>query len=751
VGHVNRSTESGAELPTGTVAFLFTDVEGSTELLRRLGDDYSRLIDEHRRLLLEAFDAHGGRVVDSQADSFFVAFSRVKDAAAAAADGQRTVAAHEWPHDVVVRVRMGLHAGEPLLAEERYVGLGVHRAARICAAAHGGQVLLSQAAASLLADNEPPEVSLRDLGEHRLKDFDRPERLAQLVIQGLPSEFPPLTTLKVEGAPQVPDFRVLGPLEVVGAKGPIPLGGQKQRALLALLLIRAGEVVSTDRIVNELWGEQPPKTATASLQNFVSQLRKLLGTELVVTKQPGYMLKVAPEQLDLARFELALAEARGADAAERSRRLREALTLWRGPPLADFAFEAFAQGEIRRLEELRLEALEERIDADLELGSGTDLVGELEGLVAEHPLSERLRGQLMVALYRAGRQAEALQAYHDGRKALVEELGIEPSPSLQRLYRSILRQEVALEPVPSPAARDDHFGDVVKALLGGRLVLVLGAGANSPETNGVPSAADTVAQLVKSFDCPPEHARDLAHVAEYVALTKGIGPLYDELHRLFDLDCAPGPVQRTLAELSGLLRARGLPQPLIVTTSFDEALERAFGEAGEEFDVVSYLAFGRYRGKFLHVTADGAATVVEVPNAYADLTFERRPVILKALGGIDRRPEREWESFVVSEDDHIDYLAQTEITVVLPVTLAARLRRSHFLFIGYPLHEWSLRVFLHRVWGRETIGYRSWAIASGLDGVEQEHWRQRGIDIFDVSPEEYVTGLKGQLEAEVPV
>jgi hypothetical protein len=123
-------------------------------------------------------------------------------------------------------------------------------------------------------------------------------------------------------------------------------------------------------------------------------------------------------------------------------------------------------------------------------------------------------------------------------------------------------------------------------------------------------------------------------------------------------------------------------------------------------------------------------------------------VILKIFGGIDRHPEREWESFVVSEDDHIDYLAQAEISVVVPVTLAARLRRSHFLFLGYPLHEWSLRVFLHRVWGRERVGYRSWAIGPKPDAIEQELWRQRGIDIFDVSLEEYVSGLRSRVEAE---
>jgi DNA-binding SARP family transcriptional activator len=548
------------------------------------------------------------------------------------------------------------------------------------------------------------------------------------------------------------EFRILGPLEVSDESGSLTLGGQKQRALLGLLLIHAGEVLATDRIVDELWGGEPPRTATTSLWNLVTQLRKVLPADVLVTKPPGYLLQIETQQLDLGRFESLVAQARRQEAEPRSRLLREALALWRGPPLADLAFETFAQGEIQRLQELRLEALEERLDADLEQGSGAELVAELEGLVTEYPLRERLRGQLMLALYRAGRQAEALQAYLDARRALVDELGIEPSPALQRLYRSILRQEGALERAPPPRATEDHLGDVVKALLGGRLVLVLGAGVNTfdePGQDRLAGPAEMVAHLVKSFDCPPEHARDLAQVAEYVALTKGVGPLYDELHMLFDRDCTPGPVHVALAELEALLRARDAPHQLIVTTSFDELLEQAFAVSGDEFDVVSYLALGRHQGKFLHLTADGAAILIDAPYAYTDLSLEQRTVILKIHGGIDRRPEREWESFVVSEDDHIDHLTHADITVALPVTLAARLRRSHFLFLGYPLQEWNLRGFLHRVWGREKVGYRSWAIGPTPDEIEQELWRQRGIDTVDTPLEEYISKLKARIEAEV--
>jgi DNA-binding SARP family transcriptional activator len=548
------------------------------------------------------------------------------------------------------------------------------------------------------------------------------------------------------------EFRILGPLEVEVDGAQLSLGGQKQRALLALLLIHAREVLSTDRLVDELWGEHPPRTATTSLQNFVAQLRKVLPPDVLVTRQPGYVLQVGADQIDAGRFERLLGEARGQSAEQRAQLLREGLALWRGPPLADFAFERFAKTETRRLEELRVELLEERIDAELELGGGRELVAELEGLVAEYPLRERLRGQLMLALYRSDRQADALQAYHDARHALVEELGIEPGSGLHQLYRSILRQESTLERAAGPQRRiDDHFGDVAKALLAGRLVTVLGSGVNQleePCDGSLPASDEVAAHLARVFECPSEHARDLAHVAEYVAVAKGAGPLYDELHVLFDRDCAPGPAHRALASLAVHLTARNLPPQLLLTTNFDQLLEQAFEDAGERLDVVLYLALGRHRGKFLHLMSEGNGTVVDLPNAYTELAPDQTTVLFKIHGGIDPRPERDWESFVVSEDDHIDYLAQADISVVLPVTLAARLRRSHFLFLGYPLEQWSLRVFLHRLFGREKVAYRSWAIGQEPDEIELELWRQRGIDVFDIPLDDYLARLQSRVEAE---
>jgi DNA-binding SARP family transcriptional activator len=244
------------------------------------------------------------------------------------------------------------------------------------------------------------------------------------------------------------EFRILGPLEVYEGDRPLPLTGAKQRALLALLLLNANQVVSSDRLIDELWGEDSREAGSVALRARVSQLRKTLRQDVLLTRSPGYLIQVEHDGLDLHRFERLVADGSRAleagDAAGAATLLREAGGLWRGPALADVAYESFAQPAIMRLEELRLAATELRVEADVALGRHAELVGELEALVAEHPLRERLRGQLMLALYRSGRQAEALDVYRLGRQALVEELGIEPGPALQELERAILGHDPGL-------------------------------------------------------------------------------------------------------------------------------------------------------------------------------------------------------------------------------------------------------------------------------------------------------------------
>jgi len=245
------------------------------------------------------------------------------------------------------------------------------------------------------------------------------------------------------------EFRILGPLEVWDGDRQVALRGSKQRALLAILLLHANEVVSTDRLLDLLWGDDPPE-ATA-LRVRVSQLRKALGRggEAIATRSPGYLLRVEGDELDLRHFERLVAQAETMSAEDAAEQLRRALALWRGAPLAEFAYEDFAQTAIARLDELRLAVVEKRIDADLALARHRDVVPELEALVARHPLREAPTRQLMLALYRSGRQADALAAYRELRARLVGDLGLEPTPALQGLEKAILQHDSGLEPEPA--------------------------------------------------------------------------------------------------------------------------------------------------------------------------------------------------------------------------------------------------------------------------------------------------------------
>jgi len=242
------------------------------------------------------------------------------------------------------------------------------------------------------------------------------------------------------------EFRILGPLEAWHDGLELELGAGRQRALLALLLLHADEPVSSEQLIDGLWGESPPASATKVLHNYVSQLRHALPAEAILTRDFGYLIRAAPTDAD--DFERLLEKARRQPPREAAATLRTALALWRGPPLADVAYDGWAQAEIARLEELRLAALKERIDADLNNGMAARLVPELEALVIEHPLHERLRAQLMLALYRSGRQSEALASFAEARHQLVDELGIEPGPELQDLQRKILAHDPELGPLP---------------------------------------------------------------------------------------------------------------------------------------------------------------------------------------------------------------------------------------------------------------------------------------------------------------
>jgi DNA-binding SARP family transcriptional activator len=364
------------------------------------------------------------------------------------------------------------------------------------------------------------------------------------------------------------EFAILGPLEIRDEGRVLSLGGTRQRALLALLLLNANQVVSSDRLIDELWGDEPPESGTAALQVRISKLRKALGTagQAIVTHAPGYVIHVGSDQLDLRRFERLMAEAdrdvQGGDPAEASSKLGEALSLWRGAPLADVGYESFAQPAVARLEELRLVAHELRFEADLALGRHNELVGGLEALSAAHPLREGLCRQLMLALYRSGRQAEALEAYKTMRRTLVEELGIEPGPRLQDLERSILRQDRSLELVPVPVP----LRSILVAAIGGRaLASVLALAeplARQPQRELIVAklladrAALPAAAAAVGADCDALRRRGL--VARAAVFTSGspgkdVGRLAAEQD--VDLVLVPGPKVLDDREVAVLLRS----------------------------------------------------------------------------------------------------------------------------------------------------------------------------------------------------
>jgi predicted ATPase/DNA-binding SARP family transcriptional activator len=335
------------------------------------------------------------------------------------------------------------------------------------------------------------------------------------------------------------EYRILGPVEVELEGGPpLSVKGKKPRALLALLILRRNEPVPTELLIEDLWGDKAPATAANTLQVYVSQLRKIVSDRLT-REGSAYRLRIDPDELDAERFQQ-LAE--DGDAALRRRSFREAaellaeaLALWRGPALADLRYESFAQGETVRLEELRLVANENRIEADLGLGRHDQVIGELEALIAQQPLRERLRSLHMLALYRAGRQADALEAYQAARQTLLDELGLEPGPELRDLEQAILRQEETLSRrplpqsnVPVPAStlvgRRRELEEVTNALRGPTRVLTLTGPGGSGKTRLAIEAARALAEKLAdgaffvALDAIRDPALLLPTIAEAVAV-----------------------------------------------------------------------------------------------------------------------------------------------------------------------------------------------------------------------------------------
>jgi YVTN family beta-propeller protein len=328
------------------------------------------------------------------------------------------------------------------------------------------------------------------------------------------------------------DFRILGPVEAADADRTISLGGPLQRGVLAILILHRGEVVTSDRLIDDLWGEHAPATAAKTLQGYVSRLRRALGPDVLLTHGGGYQLAVEPRQVDAERFTQLAEQGRAAlasgDASAARRLLASALELWRGEALADLAFMPFAARDVERLEDARLAALEDRIDADLAMGRDRELVGELEQLVAQHPYRERARAQLMLALYRSGRHAEALDTYRDGRRALADELGLEPGPALRALEQRILDHDPTLGQPRPAGVRGRVRRRPTRWAVAGALLLVGAIAAMAAEMAGGSTAAlRAMPNSVAAIDVASDRVTATVPVgAQPQAIAFGLGSLW---------------------------------------------------------------------------------------------------------------------------------------------------------------------------------------------------------------------------------
>jgi hypothetical protein len=264
----------------------------------------------------------------------------------------------------------------------------------------------------------------------------------------------------------------------------------------------------------------------------------------------------------------------------------------------------------------------------------------------------------------------------------------------------------------------------------------------------LPSGQELASYLAENYAYPEEESLDLLRVSQYVQSVTGGPALYEELHDVFARDYAPTALHQLLADVPGAVRAwaeqgYGARQQLIITTNYDDALERAFRDVGEPVDLVTYQAKGPGRGKFLHHTPEGDARLIDEPNRYRGLALGVRPVILKIHGAVDRG-DVDRDSYVITEDHYIEYLAQTDIANIIPAALMAVMNESHFLFLGYSLRDWNLRVILQRIWGRQPFDekYTSWAVRKDPSKLEERLWRSRNVDNLDVDLDTYVHALR---------
>jgi hypothetical protein len=314
---------------------------------------------------------------------------------------------------------------------------------------------------------------------------------------------------------------------------------------------------------------------------------------------------------------------------------------------------------------------------------------------------------------------------------------------------------------------EDHYQAAVRALLAGRLTPFLGAGANlcgrvpieawDPQQMQLPSGSELAGYLATAFDYPyAKQNEDLVRISQFISIMDGPGPLMDTLHDLFDADYPPTLLHHFLADIPSVLRSSDRPvrYQMIVTTNYDDALERAFIEKQEPYDLVSYMTTEPYEGRFVHWgPGDDEGHVIDDPQVYIDLSPQERTVILKIHGLVDRiTPERQWDSFVITEDHYIDYLTRTDISKFLPPNLIDRFKRSNFLFLGYSLRDWNLRAILQRIWQEQRgEGYTNWAVLLDPEKIDKESWEKRNVQVIEVPLDEYVGRFEGTLRRRLEV
>jgi class 3 adenylate cyclase/DNA-binding SARP family transcriptional activator len=467
------------------VTILFTDLVGSTSLFQRQGDDAADAVRrEHFAAQRHAVAKHGGREVKSTGDGLMVAFASAVAAVRCAVDMQRASAGTAGE----LELRVGLDAGEPIADGEDLYGTPVIVASRLCDAAEGGQILATEVVHHVAGPRI--EEIMRPAGEIHLHGITQPVPVTDIRWRERKPARAPTASASTQAVPAV-QYRLLGPVEALVDGRAVELGGPRQRGVLVVLLTQAGSLVPASRIIDAVWGDEPPASAANLVQRSVSQLRKALGREAIETRGAGYMARVEPDALDLHVFErlaragsVALNDGHFDEAAGA---LREALALWRGAALADLADQPFLEHEAARLEEMRLLATERALEADLACGRHADVLPEAERLVHDHSLRERPRELVMRALYGSARQADALEAYRQARATFVEELGIEPGPALRELEQAILRQDESLAPRDAAGGAPPRSGESRP-----RTMLVAPLGETAPE--GLMALAERLAR-----------------------------------------------------------------------------------------------------------------------------------------------------------------------------------------------------------------------------------------------------------------